>query len=117
MHDAADAGVGRRFQDRERPVRVRGVGRERLLDRTQHGLVRGLVEHDLAALDGPARGRLVGDRALDQCRPLGCTFAAKPVLRVVEHDDLVAAGDERVDEVRSDETRATRDQDSHRAGG
>ena len=36
---------------------------------------------------------------------------------VVENDDVVAAVDERVDEVRPDETRSTRHQDSHRGGG
>ena len=49
-------------------MRVHGVGDQRVLDGSQHGLVRGLVEHDLAALHRLAHGGVIGYRTDREAR-------------------------------------------------
>ena len=78
---------------------------ERAFDRAQHRLVRGLVEHDLAAGDRVARRR---PRRRPNRRRACAARRRSPRTRseIVEHDDLVAARHERVDEVGADEAGA-----------
>ena len=70
-------------------MRVHGVGDQRVLDRAQHRLVRGLVEHDLAALHRVAHGVLVGDRADARSGRCALHVRAEAGLEIVEHDDVV----------------------------
>ncbi len=76
--------------------------------------MRGLVEDDLAARDGAADGVLVGDRTLDE-GGVGVDVRRESRAEIVEHDDVVAAGDERVDEVGADEPRTSGHERPHRS--
>ena len=73
-----------------------------MLDRSEHGPVGGLMEDDLASFHRLVDHIRVGDVALDQLRR---RIDVLPVAgrQVVEHDHVVAVGDQSVDQVGPDE--------------
>ena len=115
VDDAAGAGIARRHQNRQRAVRVGGVGRERLLDGPEHGAVGGLMEDDLDPVGRLADGGLVTHVTLDEFG-VRVDVVAESGAEVVEHTNGVAPGDQFVDQVRPDEPAAARHENLHERG-
>ena len=115
LHEAADAVLAGRVQEHTGPDHVRSGERLLVLDRAVHVGLRGEVDDRVAAA-GRARDVVgLGDVALEELdllqRQVG---AVAGIGELVEHDDLLAGGEEALDEVRADEAGAAGDEDAHR---
>jgi hypothetical protein len=102
--EALDAGIPGGDEHVQRPVDVRAVGRDRILDRPRHRRNRRLVEDVVGAGDGARGERHVGQVALDQLHAGQVRqVAAVAGAQVVGDADRVAAADELFRQVRPDE--------------
>ena len=105
------------LQDDFRAVDVGLDGVHRLLDDQLDPHRRGEMEDDVAAIDELGEQRLVVDRIDEVLEPLTSLQMGDVLDRagrqVVEHQDLMAACEQRVGEVRPDESGATGDERAH----
>jgi hypothetical protein len=119
--DVLAAGIAHRLEQRDRAADVVLVVLERLVHRLAHGLEPGKVDD---AVDGRARKRAckglpVADIPLDELRTRTRDLLdavdddGRRVAEVVEDHGLMPCLLQRNDRMASDETRATRDQNSH----
>ena len=69
------------------------------------------MEHAIDARDGPGHGLRVGHVPFDELDPLAKALDVREesAAEVVEHSDLLAARDERLGDVRPDESRPAGD--------
>ena len=114
VDDPSHACVARRKQHVERAGDVDLARAQRILDRARHGRQRGLVEDDLASLDGrehPLEAPQIAFDDLDVLRDVK-KVSAIAGREVVEDTHVVAAGEERVDEMRADEAGTTGDENA-----
>ena len=98
----------RRFEDANGAEHVHLGVLDRVLDRDAHVRLRGEMEHGL----GPNGVEDVVERLADVAHVelgAGCDVLLLAVDERVDHGDLVAPRDERVDDVRADESRASGD--------
>ena len=113
-HDAPDALVAGGEQHVERALDVDGGRRQRVLHRARNGAERALVEDDLDAADGRVHALVRAEVALDDLDVPSELREVRPAAgrEVVEHADVVAALEQRLDEVRADEAGAAGDEDA-----
>ena len=100
--------LARRFEDANRAEHVHLGVLDRVLDRDPHVRLRGQMEHGL----GPNGVEDVVERLADVAHMelgAGGDVLLLAVDERVDHGDLVAPRDERVDDVRPDKTRASGD--------
>jgi hypothetical protein len=78
----------------------------------RHG---GEVQHDVRACHGAAAQAELRDAAADEADPPPHRreVLATPAREIVQYDHFLAGGDQMLDEVRADESRASCDQNSH----
>ena len=117
-HDAPDPLVPGSEQHVERALDVDRGRRQRVLHRARHGAQRALVEDDLDAADGRVHALVRAEVALDHLDvpPELCEVRPAAGREVVQHADVVASLEERLDEVRADEAGAAGDEDARHAG-
>src|SRR4051794_773491 len=98
--DAADALVARREQHVQRPLDVHGARREWILDRARDGRERALVEHELDAPRRRVHALVRAQLALHHLDVQALDVGAVPRGEVVQDAHVVAALEQRADEVR-----------------
>ena len=110
--DAAHLFVARGEQDVQRPLDVDRARRERILHRARHRAERAEVVDGLRPAHGVVHTLVAAQLALDDLDVEAVEVRAVAGGEVVEHAHLVAALEQRADEVRADEAGAAGDEDA-----
>ena len=112
VHDASHSFVAGREQHVERALDVDGARRQRILHRPRDRPEGAQVEHDLDAAYGVVHAFVAAELSLDDLHVEPFEIVAIAGREVVEHAHVVAAIEQRADEVRADETAAAGDEDA-----
>ena len=124
VNDALDAGIACAHQQIEKSRGIGGVRRQRVFDRARNGAERGLVQHDVDAAACVAARLQVHDVRFDESMPApGCgtdrnfylvEVGAMSGCKIVEANDVLIELQQRLDEMRADESRTARDEPRQR---
>src|SRR5262249_21316519 len=102
-HDTSDALVARGEQDVQRSLDVDGARGQRILDRAWHRAESAEVVDDLCAAHGVVNALVAAQLSFDDLDLEALEIGTVSGGEIVEHTNVVAALEERSDEIRADE--------------